>query len=318
MYLPSNFEPGRFARVGALIALLAFSYRAEALAQPSSRPPPTQADPVELYYQQGKDAYVAGRFQEAYDLYHKAFAIRRSYEIAGNLGQAADKLGKKDEAAELLAYSLSIYPTTASADRRAQQQQLFDELRKAVCELKVETNLPGVTVTVDERRLGVFPLDHAVFVMPGTHTVRGKLSGHDPVEIIVGAGAGQQAVASLVLKGGGGTGSGKPYWPYLLMGGVAALGVGIGIGLTVASNAKHSDAEGLHCGGDTACVESGDAALSSGNALMAGGTASFAIAGATALGIIIYAVVPTATASKTAVAPWVAPDSGGLLLRTTF
>jgi len=287
---------------------------------------PTVADGADAHYEQGRAAYAAGRFDQAYDLYTRAYAIRKSYEIAADLGQAAHKLGKLAEAAEHLHYSLAIFPTTGNPERRARQQQLFDDIRKGVAQLKIEASVTGVSVAVDQRDRGTLPLGRAVFVDPGSHVVRGTLSEHEPAEQTIVVKGGETRSVELVLKprdNGGSRGNdleGKSL-PLLVSGGVltaSGLVVGatlLGLGLKAGSD---RDDEQTALGGTSPCgtgtvhtAECGEIAdlADRYKSFTVGGIIALSLGAAFGVATLTYAVVPSGGAQQkaSAAAVWIVP-----------
>lgn len=305
-----------------------------AQAQPAGTPPPAANDPAQLLYQQGNDAYDAGKYQEAYDLYKKAYDIRKSYEVAGNLGQAAQKLGKLAEAAEYLRYSLSIYPTNGNAERRARQETLLIEVERGVGVLAIQSNVPDAILVIDSRTIGQMPLKDKVYLDPGERVIRLQREGYLPVEQKITAVAGSTLAVTLELTPGGSDKS----LALILTGSIAAAAfIGIGTGLGIMSLGAASDRDDLReslsgqnpCGEgtphtkDCSEIESFDSDAST---LGAVAITSVSIGGALAIATLLYALIPNgssdgpAASSQTSfmLLPAISPDQGGLFLQGTF
>src|SRR5262245_30355591 len=83
---------------------------AQASAKPSppalSGPAATNEEKAEALFLKGKALFAEGKLEEAFSTYRAAFSFKKRSDIAGNLGNAAYKLGKMREAAEYLTYSI--------------------------------------------------------------------------------------------------------------------------------------------------------------------------------------------------------------------
>src|SRR4051812_41689376 len=90
-------------------------------------PQPGAPETADSLYNQGNAAYDRDDFALAYELYTGAFKLRRSYDIARNLGLSELKLGKYKAAIEHFTYSLTLYPS----NRADTKKQVVDWLAQA-------------------------------------------------------------------------------------------------------------------------------------------------------------------------------------------
>lgn len=285
------------------------------------------ADAVDDSFRAGNRAFEAGNFAEAERHYESAFAARPGADIAANLAQAESELGKKAEAAEHVAYALRRMSASTRPEQRAAMEGLMAELKKAVCELTVETNVAGATVSVDGRKVGLTPLEGSVFVEPGKRTIKAELAAHAPATTSVDASAGGSGKVSLKLESGGGGGD-KPLWPIGVLAGAGAAGLGVGIAGFVLWSQKLSDADDSlaaipdgGCGADgSLCADLSDQ-LGEANGFLAMGATGIAVGGALGIGALIYALVPgsepTPRTGGVRVTPWVGGTTG-LIVEGSF
>ena len=70
------------------------------------------ASKVGQLFDQAQAAFAKGDKQGAYEAYKAAWALQKSYDIAGNLGNVELKLGMHRDAAEHLAFALDDFPPT--------------------------------------------------------------------------------------------------------------------------------------------------------------------------------------------------------------
>jgi hypothetical protein len=237
--------------------------------------------------------YKAKRYAEAEAGFLEAWKLNPTYDVAGNLGHTEARLGKHREAAEYLAFALRNFPLTGNADKRRAAQEKFDEVRKLVTSVKVQVSVPRAEVFVDGRLVGVAPLAGEVFVEPSAHTIEAKLAGYEDAKQSLQAEKGAVQTVMLTMTAASplhpapapagnrsgtnppgegselGGGRSVPLGPtdgksesrlsigWVVAGGIlAAGGIGAGIGLTAAANAKGSTAIelGSKVGGRSGCV----------------------------------------------------------------
>jgi hypothetical protein len=291
-----------------------------------------QADEADDLFAKGLKAFDAGQMEEAEAHYEAAFKLRKSPDIAGNLAQTELALKKRTEAAGHLEYTLQVLPTTTKPEVRQAVEAKMAELRAALAAVVIETNVEGATVAVDGVDVGNTPLPGAVWLEPGSRKILATHKDHEPAEQAFAALAGQvqRTRLELVPKEGATTGptpEAKPVWPFVVLGSLAAAGLGVGIGGIVLEQQQLSDADDALAGiGVGACGPAGDScaavndSLSQANKFQAMGIAGFTIAGAAGVGALIYGLVPSSAPASgkpvgqsVRVMPLLGPVSGAFL-----
>lgn len=315
----------RWGRCLTIAALLAASLSVSGLAS---------GDEVDTLFEEGTAALEKGNYAAAYEKLSAAFEKRKSVDIAANLALAEVKTGKKREAAEHLAYGLANFPATGDPKARKRMQAQLDDLKKGLCEVKVAAE-GGSKVLVGNVAVGLAPLQSPLYVEPGNITVRVELEGRMGEQTVAG-----QAGDSLTIKveltqtvgpqpTGTATGTGttpppppeeKPLWPAIVLGGVAAVGAGVGIGLTVVGTGKYGSAEEARAAcadpPTVACETTVTDEFDGANGLIAGGIVGLSVAGAALIGMTIYLAIPGDTPDEKAAAnalflPIIGPDQIG-------
>ena len=104
-------------------------------------------------FEKGADGSEAGRLQEAYDSYKKAWDLKQSPDIACNLGNVEVELKKVRDGAEHLTYCMKTFPATGSADQKAQLQARLTQAREQVGLLKIVVSPRGRRSTSMSARL---------------------------------------------------------------------------------------------------------------------------------------------------------------------
>jgi len=227
-----------------------------ALAQDASE----EQDPAALF-RQGQEAYANGDQQTAYEKYLAAWNLKRSYDIAGNLGNVEVKLKKYKEAVPHLEYVLANLPVSMDSETRAavtkRTQDLLTEAKGHVAIVKFSITPPEAAIAVD----GAPVEGGRVILDAGSHQLALTADGYQPVEqtLEVSAGSLENTVISMaktgsgdtatIQSGGGGdTGASDdgPSIPILIAGGVIGLGaLGAGIGLHVVAAGKGGERQDL-------------------------------------------------------------------------
>jgi hypothetical protein len=330
------------------VLLVCGALKGAALAQPSApgaaKAEAATVDPAEEHFRRGNALYKEGKWAEAEGEYEKALALRKTNDVAANLGFAELRQEKWREAAEHFAFAVRSWPITGSAEKKAFALKALEEARGKVVALEVSVSVSGAEVYVDGRRVGVSPLEGEVFVEPGAHVVEAKLVGHEDAKQAVQGPAGSSKRVELTLKRKAEPGSvegpvgpvkKRSVVPAIVLGGVAVAGAGAAIGMWVVANGKLEDvrgkAEQIRDEGGTckegaqvhALCEPMNSARSTGKTLDALVIASSAIAGLSAAGAVVYLAWPAPRAqtkeagAKLSVAP-VVGNGGGVVIRGSF
>lgn len=163
---------------GTLILCLAGAPHLRAQAAPD--PTSVEAKQAEgrARYERGVEAYSAGRFKDAIDLFLQADSLAPSAALSFNIARAYEKIG--DDAASLQWYR--------DFRRRAPDAKNGDEVdgrihalegvlaKKGVQQLTIFSTPTGATVIVDGQPLGVTP--YTGQLRPGAHELVLSLRGH--------------------------------------------------------------------------------------------------------------------------------------------
>jgi hypothetical protein len=292
---------------------------------------------------EGNKAFKVGRFAEAEAAYEKAFALKRVYDIAGNLGMTEFVQTKHREAAEHLAFGLRLFPITGDPGQRDQMQKWLDQCKKAVGTVKVNVNVRGALVYVDTKLVGETPLLDDVYLDPGEHTLEAKADGYKPMSQKVQADKGSALQATFNLaqlpKPKGKTvfievpGKRRSIVPAIVVGAGAVVAAGVGVGVYVAAGGKKNDTVTLGDAiGQGGCATSAPDARCSDlmntahdvDMLRNIGTGVFVGAGVLAAGALTYLLWPNPKATRSPertgiqVAPLIGAGQGGMIVSGSF
>jgi hypothetical protein len=318
-------------------ASLSVTLNALALDGPKSAAPipaPKLLDHADELFEQGATAYDAGRFPEALAKLEQAWELKRTHDIAGNLGVVELKLGKYPEAATHLAWALKHFPPTESDQARQGFQKEADRARAQSGTLRIRVNVAGAEVSVNGQSIGKSPLSEGVYVAAGSVNVVARHDGYADVQQAVAVPKGESRDVSLVLAATDGKSERRGIIPGVVMSGVAGAALITGIVLAVDGANKRADARtgntaitSAHhsCVAnapnyDASCAELNDTALSAGRSNNAA-HGLFIGAGVAAIGAVAYFLWPSSSLTPTGatlVVPTASSTSAGLIFAGSF
>jgi hypothetical protein len=223
---------------------------------PPGAPAPTDTEATADYararalYRKASAAFETGHYTDARELLLRAWALRRSYDVAASLGDTELKLALFADAAEHLAFSLRTFPPLENEQALANVRQQLELARIEVAELRISVDEPGAEVRVDGRAVGTSPLADAVFVTPGSHTVDARKGGATATRTVMGE-ASKSSTLALEL-----TATPQPSFPRdelgprsvvpLIVGGaVVVAGLTAGVAFRLSADADDNHANGL-------------------------------------------------------------------------
>ncbi|MGK4007425.1 PEGA domain-containing protein [Sorangium sp. So ce1036] len=305
---------------------------------------------------------------EAEAALESAWELSPTFDVAYNLGNTKYQMKKHREAAQHLSYALRNWPLIKAAARlKPIAEQRLAESRSQVGAVTVTVSAAGAEVLVDGKAMGKAPLEGEVFVEPGEHLVEARLERYAPTSQTVRvekAGTAkvelamvplQSAVAEAAPGANAGAGDGAPgaragapaaeqpptgpgepaalpaerdWVPVIALGVASVVGLGVGIGTTVASNnaSRDVDAQGqaiLDAGGQckqppsafadrcSGLYDAGSRQETFGNAARV----AFVASGVLAVAAVTYALWPQAqarSATSIRVLPGVSAQGAGV------
>ena len=140
------------------------------------------------------------------DRYLAAWALKKHWQIATNLGDAELRTGRPRDAAEHLAFALREGAEMSPAQRDGVQKAL-DDAKKQVATIDVQITPEGADVVIDGAFVGRSPLADPVFLAPGEHTVEVQKVGYVARSEKVAASAGAVTPLRVELVAEGATGA---------------------------------------------------------------------------------------------------------------
>lgn len=306
---------------------------------------PPEGESAAALLQRGNEAFKEGRFPEAEQAYRDAFARKRGYDIAGNLGVVELTLGKYKEAAAHLAFTLRLFPITGEPALRARMERAFQKCREMVGAVRVSVPVSGAEIWVDGAPVGEAPLEDELFVDPGEHLFEARLKGYEGRADRAVVQKGAQVSLSLSLTPVAvervrvvrvPVREHRSRVPGVVLGAAAVVGFGAGGALWAASAGRRGDAESLRSAmlrDGKSCVSGADnldakrcsslgRSLRADDAFHDAAVGAFVIGGVALSAAAAYLFWPERRApesrSRVAVSPAFGASFGGLALSSEF
>jgi hypothetical protein len=310
------------------------------------------------------------KWKEAEAAFLAAWALNPTFDVAYNLGTTEHELGKHRNAAEHLSFALRNWPLLESIEKlKPLAKKRLAVSRGFVGAVSVKVNVARAEVLVDGTAVGKAPIEGELFVEPGAHRVEARLEGYETagetirvakgaavaVELAIApaqpaatsraaveearpAGPVERAtpvvIAAPVLPGPPPVAAERSWVPVIALGAASVVGLGVAVGMTVASNDASADgrAQGaalLDAGGG--CIDSppayGDACselqqtASRVDTFAHGAAIAYAASGALAIAAVTYALWPrpeAATSRRVRAAPELHAGHAGIVVAGTW
>jgi hypothetical protein len=163
----------------------------------------SEAERARELFREGNEAFAQGDLHGAYDAYQEAWAIRRSFDVACNLGRTEAALGLDVPAAEHLDYCLRTFSTSARDEFRDAEQRfrvLLDGVLQKVGALRLISRPLGAEVFIDGASMGNGPFENDLYLAPGEHRVVVRAKGYRQRELVLNIVAGSSQTVQVKLE----------------------------------------------------------------------------------------------------------------------
>ncbi len=213
----------------------------------------------------GLEEPQSGGATQARPLLLDLWAQKRSHDVAASLGQVEYQLANYPQSAWYLAYAVQNVPPKEKQEVQDRYRLAYDTVKKKVATVLIKTTPPEADLYVDAVRAERGPQGE-LYMRPGSHAIEAMFAGQATMQsIVVSAGATHQIELSVTDK----PGQAKPSTasqptpaeqptppptneprprsliPVYIAGGVAIVGLGLGIGFELAAQSDDSDIDRL-------------------------------------------------------------------------
>jgi hypothetical protein len=186
-------------RTRACLATLLFAAAGLAIAAPPATAQEKDAviEMARRRFQEGVKYFDQKRYEEARAAFLQAYALKHHPAVLLNLAQSEIRSGHPLEAARHFSAFLHESPNASSAERTEAEKGLA-AARTKLGRIHIGA-ATGADVTVDGESVGQAPFAEPIDVLPGTHTIEGKL-GTRTASTMVSVLVGKSASVSLNLE----------------------------------------------------------------------------------------------------------------------
>ena len=157
------------------------------------------------HFARGVELYRGGAYDASLAAFTRAYELAPSYRILYNMAQVQAQRQDYVQALELFARYLgegAAAPAEARIPdaRVAEVEAEMTELKRRVAELRVETNVEGGALVINESRVAELPSSAPLLLNAGIHRVRVEKAGYIPVTRIVTVAGGDASVVTFQLE----------------------------------------------------------------------------------------------------------------------
>jgi hypothetical protein len=213
------------------------------------------------HFERGVRLYEEQDWRAALIEFERAYALMARFQVLFNVAQCRYQL--QDYAGALSAFGryLADGGSKVSEDDRDRVQATIEDLRGRVAQVRVETDLGGAEITVDDVSVGTTPLSAPIVLSEGRRKIAASKPGHEAVVRFVDV-AGRDSIAVKLVLGPPATSGttlaavqppkgGKSIAPAIMAFGLGAVGIGVGSAFGLVAIKNKSDLD-LVCS-DRAC-----------------------------------------------------------------
>jgi tetratricopeptide (TPR) repeat protein len=164
----------------------------------------TSDEEAKLHYQQGVALFKEENYKMALAEFVKSYELKANWKLKLNIGICYYNLNRFVQAKQVLEEYITEGGSELEADKQAKAEGLLEQIAKVIAEVKVEANVSGATVFIDDKEVATTPMDKAVTLEAGLYSLRVEADGYKPYEKDISLAGGDQKVLdiSLVKKGG--------------------------------------------------------------------------------------------------------------------
>jgi len=152
-------------------------------------------------FDRGVEYYFAGNYGAALAEFLRAYELTGNAVVLYNLGQVSQALGRDADAAHYFERCIAEASCAESAEgRRAEVEGALAALRQELARLRVDVDVEGAEILVDDAVVGAAPLVDPLYLSPGPHTVLARHPDHGSVrrELMLASNVEERLVLTLV------------------------------------------------------------------------------------------------------------------------
>jgi hypothetical protein len=200
-------------RIFVLALSLALAASSVAFAQ---RPPPgggggggntgstatnkQKIDEAMPHFTRGVELYDENDFSNALIEFKRAYDIAQDYHVLFNVAQTYYQMQNYAGALDSFQRYLTQGGTAIARDRRLYVEKEVQKLAGRVAMVRITVNVANAEISVDDEKVGVSPLDHAVMVSQGKRKIAASVQGKPPASKVIEVAGGDSSTVDLDLE----------------------------------------------------------------------------------------------------------------------
>jgi tetratricopeptide (TPR) repeat protein len=134
------------------------------------------------HYGRGLSLYSEGDYALAVIEFDRAYTLVSDYRVLYNVGQVRIQLGNYAKARVALERFLKEGGDKVSPDRLHSVEADLKMIAARTATLRIETNVEGATITVDDEAVGTSPLADPLLLDAGDHRIGVRKAGFNPAD----------------------------------------------------------------------------------------------------------------------------------------
>ena len=159
----------------------------------------TTEEQAKLHYKQAVALFQEGNYKMALAEFAKSYELKPNWKLKLSIGICYFNLNRFIEAKKELAGYLEEGGGQVPDDKGDQAKDLLVQISKLVSEIRIETNVDGAKIFIDDKEIGSTPMKAPYAVEAGLYKVRIEADGYKPYEKDVSLAGGDSKMLDVTL-----------------------------------------------------------------------------------------------------------------------
>ncbi len=163
---------------------------------------PDRAAEARAHFTRGGELYAAGDLRGTLTEFERAYELRPSPLLCLHIGRVALEL--RQFARSYVAFAQFLATETPGdpmhAEKRTEAEAMVRDLAPRIAHLRLETNVPGARLSIDEELIGEAPLAEPIVLDTGTYRVRASKPGFAALTREISLAGGDNSTVRLDLE----------------------------------------------------------------------------------------------------------------------
>jgi hypothetical protein len=190
------FHGKEYYRILFMLALVVGILFARELMSQSS------VEEAKLHYKQGVALFKEENYKMALAEFLKSNELNPNWKLKLNIGICYFNLNRFVQAQDVITEYIEEGGDQLEDAKRDQAEELLEKISKLLAQVKVDTNVEGATVFLDDKEVATTPMSKPIVLESGLYKIRIEAEGYKPYVKDISVAGGDQKVldVSLVKK----------------------------------------------------------------------------------------------------------------------